>query len=53
MSSTLYARVAQWIERFPPEEEVAGSTPAASTNIINKLADARERPLLVATLVAT
>ena len=25
-----FARVAQWIERFPPEEEVAGSTPAAS-----------------------
>ena len=23
------ARVAQWIERLPPEQEVAGSTPAA------------------------
>jgi hypothetical protein len=25
------ARVAQWIERLPPEQEVAGSTPAAGT----------------------
>lgn len=24
---TTYAVVAQWIERFPPEEEVGGSSP--------------------------
>jgi len=28
------ARVAQWIERLPPEQEVAGSTPAAGTSLV-------------------
>ena len=28
-SRVRFARVAQWIERLPPEQEVAGSTPAA------------------------
>ena len=33
LSFTTVARVVQWIERFPPEEEVVGSTPTASTKI--------------------
>ena len=36
------ARVAQWIECFPPKEEVAGSNPAASTN--NKHLPSRSEP---------
>ena len=27
------ARVAQWIERLPPEQEAAGSNPAAGTKL--------------------
>ena len=34
LAVVLNARVAQWIERLPPEQEVAGSTPAASTKYL-------------------
>ena len=29
-----FARVAQWIERLPPEQEAAGSNPAAGIGMI-------------------
>ncbi len=40
LAGKLKARVAQWIERLPPEQEVAGSTPAAGI-----LADPRPKRL--------
>ena len=44
---TFYARVAQWIERFPPEEEVAGSTPAVSIQIKKKGIRTTRMPFLI------
>jgi hypothetical protein len=35
LSSFDFARVAQWIERLPPEQEAAGSNPAAGITEIN------------------
>ena len=36
LAVVLNARVAQWIERLPPEQEVAGSTPAAGIDPISR-----------------
>ena len=39
-----FARVAQWIERLPPEQEVAGSTPAAGIEMFGEVNDAPKPP---------
>ena len=41
LTSSEQALVAQWIERCPPEAEVAGSNPAECANDFNYLAYSR------------